>query len=91
MIDGKERLGADIENDAPLHEVVFELGKSLKAVFDGLSKPFRFNDSENAERPIICTKCGIEIPMYESYTYTIDDEGEDVPYHSQCHPITNKE
>jgi len=87
FIDEQERLGADIGGDAPLHEVVEELARSLKAVFDGKSKPMRFNDSPNTERPVICTKCGVEIPMHETYTYTIDDDGEDVPYHSKCHPI----
>ena len=87
LIDGKERLGADIENDAPLHEVLAELAKSLKAMFDGKSKPMRMNDSHNTKRPVICAACGLEIPKYESYTYTTDEDGEDVPYHTeQCHP-----
>ena len=88
FIDDQERLGADIASNIPLHEALGELSRSLKAMFDGKSKPMRFNDSHSTKRPVICTKCGVEIPMHETYTYTIDDDGEDVPYHSQCHPIT---
>jgi len=89
FIGGQERLGADIEEGAQLHEALGELAKSLKAVFDGKSKPMRFNDSQRADRrPIICMKCELEIPKYETYTYTVGDEGEDIPYHSQCHPNT---